>query len=497
MMARTAHSHADAAAIASAERLLASGEPARAGAILQPLEPRYRGNPEFLLLLARSDADCGRTGPALERLAGAIRLSPDDPRLHYRRATVLQRRGRLPEALESVDRALALDGLDPLALSTRADLLDLSGRHAEAMAALEPFLAAGRAPHLAVAVAFARVSPRFKREPEAVAALEGALSREPVAPPNRAVALFALAQLLDGIGEFDRAFGAAAGAHAIRRCGFDPAVHTRQIDEAIAGWTPGALAGIHRAAARGPRPVLIVGMPRSGTSLVEQILASHPALFGAGERAELTRIAHELSGRPALASPVLTDPSPLRRQTVERCAKRYLDMLRGIAGEAPIVSDKNPTNFLHLGLAWALLPEARVIHCIRDPRDTGLSCWFHDFAGVLSFVHDLGHIASYWRDYRRLMAHWRTVLDLPVLDVGYEDMVADQTGQTRRMLDFLGLPWDDACLTFEKTERITMTDSNRQVRRGLYASSVGRWKNYERHLGPLLAGLGPLQEPTV
>lgn len=489
MTTRTAHSHSDAAAIESGERCLASGDPGRAASLLRPLLHRYRTNPEFLLLLARAEADSGRTRPALDLLSAAIRISPADPRLHYRRAVVLRREGDVPGALESVDRALAIDARDPLAVSMRADLLDMSSRPAEAIAALEPFLA-DPAPHLALAVAFARLSPRFGRQQEAIAAVEAALSHEPIAPPNRAVALFALAQLLDGIGEFDRAFQAAAEAHALRRGGFDPAMHARQIDDAIAGWSPDAISAVSRAAARGPRPVLIVGMPRSGTSLVEQILASHPALFGAGERAELTRIAHELSGRPAVASPLLTDPSPLRRQTVERCAKRYLDMLRSLAGDAAIVSDKNPTNFLHLGLAWALLPEVRIIHCTRDPRDTGLSCYFHDFAGVLSFVHDLEHIAAYWRDYQRLMAHWCSVLPLPILDVVYEDLVADQAGQTRRMLDFIGLPWDDACLRFEKNDRITMTDSNRQVRRAMYTSSVGRWKNYEKHLAPLIAAIG-------
>lgn len=493
-MPRTARTPADAASIQSAERLLASEEPAQAAAILRSLAPHYRDNVEFLLLLARAEADSGRTGPALDHLAVAIRQAPDDPRLHYRRAMVLRREGRVPEAIESVDRALALDGSDPLALGNRADLLDMSGRHSEAMATLEPALAVDGPPHLAVAVAFARLSARFGRQAEAISALERTLSQASISPMNRAVGLFALAQLLDGVGEFDRAFEAAAGAHAIRRARFDPAVHTRQVDDAIAGWNRGALTGVHRAAARDPRPVLIVGMPRSGTSLVEQILASHPSFFGVGERAELTRIAYELSGRPAVASPLLADPSVLRRQSVERCAKRYLDMLRQSGGDAPVVSDKNPTNFLHLGLAWALLPEVRVIHCIRDPRDTGLSCYFHDFTGVLSFVHELGHIASYWRDYQRLMAHWRSVLDLPVLDVVYEDMVADQQGQTRRMLEFVGLPWDDACLRFEKTDRVTMTDSNRQVRKSMYKSSVARWKNYEKHLGPLIEGLGPIPE---
>jgi Flp pilus assembly protein TadD len=492
-MARTALSHADAATLESAERLLASGRidaPAAAVASLRPLEPRYRDNPEFLLLLARAESDAGSPARAQERLRAALRLSPDDPRLHYRLAIAQRRAGRIAEALQLLERALALAPGDPLILSAKADLLDMSARHAEALAVLEPVLHAGDTP-LSVAVAFARLSPKVGRQGEAAGVLQTALARGPVAPANRAVALFALAHLLDDLGEFDRAFEAVTAAHALRQVEFDPAAHARQIDDAIRLWTPESLAPIQRARARAPRPVLIVGMPRSGTSLVEQILASHPAVFGAGERGELTRIAHELAGRPALASPLLTDPAPLRRQTVERCARRYLDMLRDAGGDAPVVSDKNPTNFLHLGLAWALLPEARVIHCVRDPRDTGLSCYFHDFGGVLSFVHDLGHIGAFWRDYRRLMEHWRSVLGLPIHDVVYEDLVVDQEAQTRRMLDFLGLPWDDACLRFEKTERITLTDSNRQVRRGLYSSSVNRWKRYEKHLGPLLEALGP------
>jgi tetratricopeptide (TPR) repeat protein len=493
-MARTARTPADAAAIESAERLLGAGDPGRAAAALLPLEPRYRDNPDFLILLARAEIELGKVAGARAHLAAALRLSPGDAEAHFRMAVALRREGRITEALASIERALELRPGDPLLSSIRADLLDMAGRHAEALAALEPHLVP-QPPHLAIAVALARLSPKFGRQAEAADTLEAALLREPIAPGNRAVALFALANLLDGMGEFDRAFEAAERAHALRKSTFDPAAHSAMIDSAIAGWTAQSLAGVHRAStgARDPRPVLIIGMPRSGTSLVEQVLASHPAFFGAGERAELTRIAHELSGRPAMASPMLTSPAPLRRQTVERCSRRYTDMLRSAAGNssAGAVSDKNPTNFLHLGLAWSILPEVRVIHCTRDPRDAGLSCYFHDFAGVLSFVHDLGHIAAYWRDYQRLMAHWRSVLDLPMLDIAYEDLIADQEGQTRRMLEFLGLPWDDACLSFQKTERITMTDSNRQVRRGLYSSSVGRWKHYQHRLRPLLEGVAP------
>jgi hypothetical protein len=176
---------------------------------------------------------------------------------------------------------------------------------------------------------------------------------------------------------------------------------------------------------------------------------------------------------------------------LERIAREYLAVLRRAAPAAERVTDKMPVNFLHLGLIALLFPGARVVHCIRDPRDTCLSCHFNLPGDNAHYSDDLATLGRFYRQYERLMAHWKAVLDMPILDVVYEDLVADIEGGSRRLVGFAGLDWDPACLAFHENARIARTASLDQVRKPVYTGSVGRWKRYEAHLGPLLRGLGP------
>ncbi|MEJ2553731.1 MAG: sulfotransferase [Gammaproteobacteria bacterium] len=168
-----------------------------------------------------------------------------------------------------------------------------------------------------------------------------------------------------------------------------------------------------------------------------------------------------------------------------RLAQRYLDRLTALSTTATRVSDKMPDNFLRLGLIAMLFPEARIIHCVRDPLDTCLSCYFQNFGPALSFSYDLPALAVYYRQYRRLMDHWRRVLALPLMEIRYEELVAEQERSTRAMVDFCGLEWDDRGLRFHESARLATTASYPQVRQPLYSRSVGRWRHYARHLGPL------------
>ena len=220
------------------------------------------------------------------------------------------------------------------------------------------------------------------------------------------------------------------------------------------------MTSLPRATHGNQRPVLIVGMPRSGTTLVEQILACHPEIFGAGELSRLSEVVCESSGAEwsnGTAFPDCYDFLSMSR--ANELAGKYLEKINSLNTTATYVTDKMPDNFLYLGSAQLLLPQCRVIHCVRDPRDTCLSCYMTDFGSQNAYSFDLNHVAGYYRDYARLMEHWKLVLDLPILDVRYEDLIADQTGQTRRMLEFLELPWDDRCLKFHESKRFPATAS--------------------------------------
>lgn len=236
------------------------------------------------------------------------------------------------------------------------------------------------------------------------------------------------------------------------------------------------------------RPVFIVGLPRSGTTLTEQIISSHPDCFGAGELNTLTDLA---TGTPdILGKAEQSWPScapNLNQQQVVALGQDYLDQsgLRAPAEFLRIV-DKQPLNFWHLGLIAIALPNASIIHCKRDVRDCGFSIFSHNFNLQQSWSTDLDDIAHYWRGYQRLVRHWVSVTNLRILDVCYEDTVSNIAENSKALLEFLGLPWDDRVLAFHKNERAVQTPSRWQVRQPLYTSSMARWQHYEGKLGPLL-----------
>jgi hypothetical protein len=237
-------------------------------------------------------------------------------------------------------------------------------------------------------------------------------------------------------------------------------------------------------------PVFIVGMPRSGTTLIEQIVASHPAVHGAGERKELGLFLNELGaghGGEREFPDFVTDLEP---GAFRELGERYVAALRPLAPDAERIVDKMPGNFVHVGLIAAALPDARVIHCLRDPLDTCLSCYEQYFQKAQPYCYDLEELGRFYRLYENLMEHWCAVLPGRILEVRYEDVVRDLEGEARRLIAFCGLDWSDACLAFHETERMVRTASANQVRQPLYATSVGRWRRFERELAPLIAALG-------
>ena len=203
----------------------------------------------------------------------------------------------------------------------------------------------------------------------------------------------------------------------------------------------------------------------------------------------ITRIVTDLPSTLGGQASYPTCLSALTQIQCDHLAQGYLEHLASLSPDAERVTDKMPNNFLHLGLINLLFPEARVIHCVREPRDTCLSCYFQNFGPGLSFSHDLASLGAYYRQYQRLMRHWASVLDIAMMEVGYEELVADQEGVSREMIEFCGLDWDERCLRFHDAKRVVVTASYDQVRQPLYQQSVERWRNYERHLSPLIEAL--------
>jgi len=233
------------------------------------------------------------------------------------------------------------------------------------------------------------------------------------------------------------------------------------------------------------RPVFIVGLPRSGTTQTEQILASHSQVFGAGE---LRLGRDDFEALAPQADVALRALAGLDQATARRIGEQHLKRLNELNADRSRVVDKMPDNYLYLGLLAALFPRARFIHCRRDLRDVAVSCWMTNFRHI-RWANDPDHIAARFDEYLRTMEHWRRVLPVSVLEIDYEETVADLEGVARRLVAWCGLDWEPACLYFHEGNRPVRTASVTQVRQPIYQRSVARWKNYERSLEPLLARL--------
>ena len=269
---------------------------------------------------------------------------------------------------------------------------------------------------------------------------------------------------------------------------FSRDVHRAFVDASIEAFCARRLRDGPRASNSDPAPVFIVGMPRSGTTLVEQILAAHRDVFGAGERTALGEVFAALGGSHEDASS-LRRIAALEGEAVDHAADLYLAALHKLAPGAKRVVDKMPGNFLYLGLVGLMLPSARIIHCVRDPRDIGLSIFTFRFHGAHGYAHDLADLGWYIGEHDRLMAHWKSALPNPILTVRLSDWVSDFDATLERVLDHLELPPDTNCARFYESESRVRTVSRAQVRQPVNARGLGRWATYAAELAPLIAEL--------
>jgi tetratricopeptide (TPR) repeat protein len=368
------------------------------------------------------------------------------------------------------------------------------GRFPEAAAHYRRALEASPGHHASMAALLALLD--YDPDETTLAAAEELANRGDLPPPHHYTLGFGLAKRFDQRREYDRAFHhlRLANERRGRRVRYGRQEIERSFAETREILTKDF---IHRHAVHGSsseRPVFVLGMPRTGTTLTEQILAAHPAVHGAGELPDIARLVNRLPAvmTQALERPLRGYPECLEHldgDFIRTMAGYYEHVLARQSAQAARVVDKNPFNHLHVGLIAVLFPRARIIHCTRDPRDVGLSCYMELFELKQDFTTDFGSFAHYYRAYEGLMAHWRQALDTPMLEVRYERLVADVESVSREMIEFCGLPWDDACLRHQQSGRAVLTPSRWQVRQPIYGKSVARWRNYATQLEPLLRAL--------
>ena len=430
--------------------------------------------------------DQGELQVAIECYRQVLRLLPENAEAWSRLGAALRLHQRLAEAIEAFRTALQIkpdypDAHNNLGL-VHAALGDLEAATACYRKAIE--LDPDYAPAYENLAKSRRYGPADGDE---IAHLQ-ALVDSPELSESAQVSLhFALGKMLDDCGMFDEAFGHYRTANCLnhKTKNFCRERCIARASENVKTFTSHFFEQCQISGHPSELPVFIVGMPRSGTTLVEQIIASHPQVFGADELPHIEVIAATLPGRLQTDHPypqcaTLIDP-PLARSL----ADSYLEKLRAIGGDAERVSDKMPRNFFYLGLIALMFPRARIIHCRRDPMDVCLSIYFRRFAYGHGYAYDLTDIAVHYRQYQRLMQHWHEVLPLEICDVQYEELVANQASESRRLIDYCGLPWDDRCLEYYENDRPVQSMSNWQVRQPIYTDSIQRWKHYEKHLDEL------------
>jgi len=435
----------------------------------------------------------GKLDQAVARLEQSLALKPDFAEAHNNLGIALMGQGKLELAVARFEQALALR---PDLAETHKNLgcaLTRQGRFDEAVAHFDQAIALR--PNFAEAHYHRTDVKTFRADDAELAALE-ALAADPDRLPASKMSYihFALGKALEDVGDYPRAFEHLLKGNALKRRELDyNEAANQQLFRLIAQQFDSSLLDRFRAAGDpSPVPIFIVGMPRSGSTLVEQILASHPQVHAAGELTNLDRVVRGVSDATGRPIPFPAWVASTDAESLRRLGQAYLASLPTAASGETRITDKAPSNFLHIGLIRLILPGARIIHTLRDPIDTCLSCFSKLFRQGQTFSYDLAELGRFYRRYYELMAHWRSVLPAgAMLDVAYEDVVDNLEQQARRLIDFCGLPWDDRCLSFHETSRPIATPSNVQVRQPIYRSSVARWRRYEPFLQPLLAELAP------
>jgi tetratricopeptide (TPR) repeat protein len=482
-----------------------------------------------LLSIGELLQQAGRFDEAAALYERARAVDPDDPRLYLSLGSLALARDQNDRAIGFYERAAELDPLsadaqhglgmafleqgrlDPAEAAFR-EALRLKPTYAMSLSALARIQAergdieescdsARRAlairPNLAEA--YHRLAANLKgRMPEdEVQAIRRLIDHKSLPAAPRALLRFGLAAVYDARGLYEDAAKLLEEANRLqgvakagRGEAYDPDHHSALVDRFIATFTPEAIARVSGWVEPDVRPVFVVGLPRSGTTLVEQILASHVQIHGAGElycAHTVFQVLPQLVGRPNLDA--LDAFSALESKSAQAASRQYLEALNAVAppGRARVV-DKMPDNFRLIGMIAALWPGARVIVCARDPRDVALSCWQTGFESN-AWANHPEHIARRIADYERLMRHWIATRPLEWLDVRYEVVVADLETSARRMVEFVGLEWDAACLEFHNTRRVVRTASVAQVRQPIYTHSVGKWRHYAPYLDPLFQAL--------
>ncbi|QDT91915.1 tetratricopeptide repeat-containing sulfotransferase family protein [Gimesia algae] len=439
--------------IAEAVKLLQANQAIKAEALLRPYYPANVNNSQFLHLYALANSHTGEHSLGIDLLNKAISLNPDIAEYHHNIAAIYRLVGDFDLSEQRYLTALKLK------------------------------------PDYAEAYFNYSATRKFKADEPILTELEQQSVRTDLSDQDRCFLGFAAGKIFNDVKEYDKAFAYYKMGNQYKGASFEIDRFRKDIDRIITVFTAERIRELAAFGHQSRIPVFIVGMPRTGSTLVEQILSSHPEIYGAGELPDISSISGTM---PQHATQKMEYPECITRlpeKVFTGFADAYLRRLRSFDQTATLIVDKMPGNFLYLGLLAIMFPQAKVIHCRRHPLDTCLSCYFQRFRRGHEYSFDLSHLGLYFREYERLMQHWLEVLPTTPFDLQYSDLVNHQEDVSRKLVEWTGMPWDDNCLSFHDNSRPVTTASNWQVRRPMNKSGLDRWKNYNQNLAPLREAL--------
>jgi tetratricopeptide (TPR) repeat protein len=448
------------------------------------------GFTDAYIALAQLYGKLSITEKALPLFEEAMRRKPNNYGLMMEYATILQDGGRSEEALEIATKALELAPQDDLpTMLTMSKLLLNAGRHDETLQYGRKVLEV----HPDAVWVFGNIAnvKKFQEGDPEIIEMEQAMARDGLEDEPRTILHFSLGKVYNDCKQYDDAFSHYLSGNRIKHQSieYERKLEEEYFERLIEFFDQQFFTQRPWPGQESDLPIFIVGMPRSGTTLTEQIISSHPQVFGAGELGDMGRISSHLTGLAGKGSEYPSSLLKLDGDVLSAVTSRFLENLRAYDPEARHITDKMPHNFVQLGTIAYLLPRARVVHCRRNPLDNCISIFFQNFGDGHNYKWDLEDLGHYYRLYERLMEHWQRVLPNPLFEVQYEEMVENQEALSRRLIEFCGLEWDDGCLEFHTSSRAVKTASHWQVRQPIYKSSTERWRRYEKHLGPLQKGL--------
>ena len=453
--------------------------------------------PPLLAMASELRQIAGRLSEAGHFMERALALAPNNVHLRFQHAHLLLSQCQYTKAIAVFSALSAGNFFRSEAHAGLAHAWERLGDLDKASEQISLALEHGRQPSVGVLCSLADIASQTDAFPDAAGKLEQGLRSKNLTSHQLGELHFALGRLYDKAGNYDKAFEHIDRGNKLLAPVHDWTVLGRRCDALRDAYSRDSVRNMPRAANLSERPVFIVGFPRSGTSLVERLLAAHPDVHGAGELEHIHMLARSIARITNTADPHPEGLRILGHEKLNLVAEEYIAHLQRIGGDSRRITDKMPGNLMYLGLINALFPGARVIYCMRDPLDTCLSCYFQRFnqSNNLAYTFSLEALGYYWEKQQGLMQHWKSVLDIQMIEVEYETLVREFEPTARMLIDFCGLEWDDAILSYHQSTSNCVTASYQQVRRPIYSTSISRWRNYEQHLQPLVKRFGRLHQP--